>query len=291
MRQRSLVFDGGVRIVDTPFVKIEQGSILAKTVYVYIGQLEESILNNTLPLPGRVVLGSTGVVKAIESIGVEGFVGSYLIVSPISRHNVLAYNADGLLTSYTAIKPEYILEEHLEANPFMAIKPLVAHGVELGSEAGGVVVVSGCGVTALSSALTVLREGLGEPILYCEGYSKPALQLGLNTVKHVSNLPERVDVLVLTEPGVSVNYKLLKLLHPRRIVVSPLSFTAWIPVDPGVEKIEVVYKDRVRVVKPQLTEVLVREIARNIRVVKIDDVEKAIGLLPPRGLGFIVSLE
>lgn len=290
MRQRSVVFDGGVRVADLPFVKVEQGEVLAKTIYVYVGQLERSIINHAAIPPRRVILGSSGVVKAIETTSNDtSTVGKYLVVSPLSRYGVLAYNIDGLLANYSAVKPEHVLEELVEADPHIALKPLVAHGVELGLESEGTALIAGCNLVALSAALT-LRESSTEPVMYCESSPRPVAQLGLSIARHMGNLPSRVDSVILTEPGVSIHYKLLKHVDPRKVIVSPLSLSTWIPVNPRVGKTVIVYLDSVRNSEPRLTDRILRELSGFVKRIEIDDVEKAVGLLPPQGLGFILVL-
>jgi len=290
LRQKSIVFDGALRVMELPFVKLEYGDLLVKTIYVYIGHVEEAVLSYKVIPPRRLILGSSGVVKIVETTSNNISTGRTIIVSPISRHGILAYNLDGILSDYASMKPEHIFGEAVEPGPYEAVKPFVSHGVELGLEAVGVTVVAGCNITALSTALTLRFTG-AEPVIYCESPARPAIQLGFQVVRHASNLPAKPDSLVLVEPNPSINYRLIRSLSPRKIVVSPFSFTTWIPVGSSINSVTLTYKGTLENREPGLTSKALRDLIKFINLVEIDDVEKSLGLMPPRGLGVILALK
>ncbi|MGC8953182.1 hypothetical protein [Desulfurococcus amylolyticus] len=291
LRQRSIVFDGTVKLHELPFIEVEHGDILAKTVFVYVGQIERNIMNHNITPPGRIILGASGVVKAIETSGSNTSVtGRYITISPLSRHGILAYNVNGLLADYVSVKPEHVFEESLNANPYTAVKPFIAHGIELGAEAEGVTLIVGCNITAFSTALFTGRSN-GEPILYCRDSTRLAQYLGLNIVSHVSNIPSRINTLVLTEPGADIYYRLLKEITPQKIVVSPFSFTTWIPINHRLEKTVITYKNTIRNTNPGAAENILHELSSFVKIIEIGDIEKTIGLLPPKELGSIIVLK
>lgn len=286
MRTKALVYSGRLEAVEYPFVAVHD-EILVKPLYIYLGDLERAVMQGYLPVNKPLVLGSMGVVKAVEVLeGPTEYTGKNCVVTPLGSKGVLGIEVDGLLSNYASIPSSYIDEEVAEPTPLDAIKPLIKHASELAANSTEPVIVEGCGLLGLATGLALRLLGV-EPVFYCEEEGGRAQSYGFEVHRHTGNLSTRWSTLVVTSTSPSAKYALLKHLEYKQLVISPLSFTSWIPIRPG----------STRVINPWKSENytfikrVAKELGRNIKVYSVQNVEEVVGLLPPRGLGVIISFK
>lgn len=294
MRRKSIVYSGSaVEVVEYPAVVIS-GDILAKTLYVYLGDLEKALYSGLIPLTKPVVLGSTGVVRVIEVLSDRTeYTGKYYTVTPLGEWGVLSVTTNGILSNYASLDDSYLEEKLTSPQPHDALRPLLNHVVSLASKCEEPVLVEGCGLVGVSLG-TLLGEANLEVQLYCETDKRNAYTLGLDPISHTSNLSKKWRTVVVTSLNAASKYRVMRELEYSNLVISALSLTEWIPVrrnyttrvsvvgvERGVEVEELAWKSK---------KVLYR-LSRAIKVVRAGDLDSAKGLIPPRGLGTVVALD
>jgi hypothetical protein len=294
VRRKSIVYSGSaVEVVEYPAVVIS-GDILAKTLYVYLGDLEKALYSGLIPLTKPVVLGSTGVVRVIEVLSDRTeYTGKYYTVTPLGEWGVLSVTTNGILSNYASLDDSYLEEKLTSPQPHDALRPLLNHVVSLASKCEEPVLVEGCGLVGVSLG-TLLGEANLEVQLYCETDKRNAYTLGLDPISHTSNLSKKWRTVVVTSLNAASKYRVMRELEYSNLVISALSLTEWIPVrrnyttrvsvvgvERGVEVEELAWKSK---------KVLYR-LSRAIKVVRAGDLDSAKGLIPPRGLGTVVALD
>jgi len=283
-----------VDVVEYPAVVISD-DILAKTLFVYIGDLEKAVLSGLVPLTRPLVPGSSGIVRVIEVLsGKTEYTGKYYTVTPLGERGLLGVSINGLLSNYVSLDDSYLEEELTSPQPQDALRPLLNHVVHLASRCEEPVLIEGCGLVGV--VLGVLLKEIGfENQLYCESGRRNAVLLDLNVTTHISNLSKKWKTLVITSSNVSSKYRVLKELEYSNLVISALSLTEWIPIRKNYSvRVSVVsrgdFRSGVRNLESKNKEVLHR-VYRLVRVVRASDLDSVKGLLPPRGLGTIIVLD
>jgi hypothetical protein len=294
VRRKSIVYSGSaVEVVEYPAVVIS-GDILAKTLYVYLGDLEKALYSGLIPLTKPVVLGSTGVVRVIEVLSDRTeYTGKYYTVAPLGEWGVLSVTTNGILSNYASLDDSYLEEELTSPQPHDALRPLLNHVVSLASKCEEPVLVEGCGLVGVSLG-TLLGEANLEVQLYCETDKRNAYTLGLDPISHTSNLSKKWRTVVVTSLNAASKYRVMRELEYGNLVISAFSLTEWIPVRRNyTTRVSVVGVERVVEVEElawKSKKVLYR-LSRAIKVVRAGDLDSAKGLIPPRGLGTVVALD
>ena len=290
MRQKMAVFTGRLEIFEYPGVVVRE-PVLLKPIYVYIGELERSISEGLLPVNPPVVLGSFCVARVIEVSGSNTeYTGRVFTVKPFGDHGLLGVEVDGLLANYTSIHPSYLDDVLLDPKPIDSIKPLIKHSTSLAMESLEPVLIEGCGLTGLLTGLALRYRGV-EPAYYCEQSSKLVLQYGFTIYKHIGDVVEKWGSIVLTSINQASKNRLATRLDYKRLVVSPLSFTHYIPLKKRGALYTVNIVIDVSSVELSIINKISGDLAKIIRVVEVEDLKNIVGLLPPRSPGFILSLK
>ncbi|GEM_PF-1083697 len=297
MKQKSLVYSSGlVDVVEYPAVVVS-GEILAKTLYVYIGDLERSVLMGITPLIKPITLGSAGVVRVVEVLSNKTeYTGKYYTVTPLGDRGLLSVSVNGLLSNYVSLDDSYLEEEVSSPVPQDAVKPLLNHTLLLASRCEEPVLVEGCGFVGVALGL-LLREMGVETQLYCESGKRNALLFDLNIMSHISNLNKKWRTIVITSLDAASKYRVMRKLEYSNLVISALSLTDWIPVKSSLNvKVSVTGRGNTSV--SELESVIMNKskkilqiLQRALKTIKVSDLEAVKGLLPPRGLGTIVILD
>lgn len=287
MKLKSMIYSGNLEISELPAVVLTPGRVLAKPMAVYIGDVERDVLNNEIAITKPLVLGSTGIVKIIETYGdMPGFIGKEFTVSPMGDDGLLGINTNGLLASYINLHPSHIEEETCTRNPSEALKPLIRHAVSLSAKCVEPVLVEGCDLIGIATGLAIRASGV-EPIFYCERGARNALAHGFEVYGHLSNLSNKYRSVLITSRNVAVHYKLLRNLEISKLLISPLSLMNWIPLR-GIGSVDIEIVTKERDINDNVVKNTLNTVSRMIKVFVVEDIEATRGLLPPRGLGFIV---
>lgn len=294
MRQKSLVYSSGVvDIVEYPAVIIS-GGVLAKTVYVYIGDLERGILSGLIPVNKPLILGSSGVVRVIEVLGERTeYTGKYYVITPLGNRGFLGLSVNGLLSNYVSLDDSYLEEELSLPTPIDAIRPFFKHVALLASMCEEPVLVEGCGLIGVMLGGFLRELGMNSQ-LYCESGKRNASILDLNVTSHISNLSKKWRTLVITSLNTASKYRVMSELEYSNLVISALSLTELIPLKRSCSmRVVVVRRERHEGVEEYIVnrgKKVLHELFRAIKVIKASDLDSIRGLLPPRGLGTIIEL-
>ncbi|MEM0325491.1 MAG: hypothetical protein QW733_00445 [Desulfurococcaceae archaeon] len=291
MKQKALVYSGRVEVVEYPVVPVHE-NILVKPMYVYIGDLERGIVNGVVPLAKPTILGSVGIVKVIEVFdGPTEYTGKVYSVTPLGDKGILGVDIHGLLSSYASLTSSYLDEELIQYTPFDSLKPLVKHVSEVASLCEEPVLIEGCGLIGVATGLMLRKIGV-EPVFYCEEGLRRALMFDFQVYKHTGSLSSRWRTLVLTSTNAFSKYTLLSTTEVHHVIVTPLSLTRWIPIPSGRKgSIKVTFLWKSSNYNAEHVKSVLRELEKVIKVIDVQDVEKTIGLIPPRGLGTVISLK
>jgi len=294
LRQKSLVYSSGVvDIVEYPAVVIS-GGVLAKTVYVYIGDLERGILSGLIPVNKPLILGSSGVVRVIEVLGERTeYTGKYYVITPLGNRGFLGLSVNGLLSNYVSLDDSYLEEELSLPTPIDAIRPFFKHVALLASMCEEPVLVEGCGLIGVMLGGFLRELGMNSQ-LYCESGKRNASILDLNVTSHISNLSKKWRTLVITSLNTASKYRVMSELEYSNLVISALSLTELIPLKRSYSmRVVVVRREHHEGVEEYIVnrgKKVLHELFRAIKVIKASDLDSIRGLLPPRGLGTIIEL-
>jgi hypothetical protein len=297
LKQKSLIYSSGfVDVIEYPAV-IVSSEILAKTLYVYIGDLERSVLMGITPLIKPITLGSTGVVRVIEVLsGKTEYTGKYYTITPLGNRGLLSISVNGLLSNYVSLDDSYLEEEVISPMPQDAVKPLLNHALLVASKCEEPVLVEGCGFIGIALGL-LLREMGVETQLYCESGKRNALIFDLNVASYISNLNKKWRTIVITSLDVASKYKVMRELEYSNLVISALSLTDWMPIKDSFNvKVNVIGRGRISI--SELESVIMSKskkvlqiLQKALKTIKVSDLEAVKGLLPPRGLGTIIIFD
>lgn len=290
MRQYMIVYDGRIEALEYPCV-VSRRDLLIKPIYVYIGDIERNIVNGLLPVKIPLILGSMGVSRVLESREFENsYIGRLVTISPFGREGVLGLETDGILTNYASIDHSYIDEYVVEPKPIHAIRPLIKHAYEMTRHVMDPVLIEGCDLVGLATAL-ISRELGVEPLLYCESGYRRAIALGFNVEKHISELGKRWGSIIITSMNTSSQYRVLKTQVYKRLIISRLAFMDVMPIMHTLRSFEVILVDRGEQPSHEILSRVENILSRHVKIIEINQLNESIGLFPPRGLGIILSLK
>lgn len=293
MRQKSLVYSSGVvEAVEYPAVVVT-GSVLGKTVYAYIGDIERGVISGYIPVNKPVVLGSSGIVRVIEVLSEKTeYTGKYYTVTPFGSRGILGLSINGLLSNYVSLDDSYLEEELTTPTPMDALRPFFKHVAQLASVCEEPVLVEGCGLTGVMLGGFLRELGLTSHH-YCERGRRNASVLDLDVTSHISNLSRKWRTLVITSLNTASKFRVMREVEYSKLVISVLSLTDLIPLKANYSvKVVVVGREN----STSLSEYVINKgkktlqgLLKAIRVIKASDLESIRGLLPPRGLGTVIE--
>jgi DNA-binding HxlR family transcriptional regulator len=271
-----------VDIVEYPAVVIS-GGVLAKTVYVYIGDLERGILSGLIPVNKPLILGSSGVVRVIEVLGERTeYTGKYYVITPLGNRGFLGLSVNGLLSNYVSLDDSYLEEELSLPTPIDAIRPFFKHVALLASMCEEPVLVEGCGLIGVMLGGFLRELGMNSQ-LYCESGKRNASILDLNVTSHISNLSKKWRTLVITSLNTASKYRVMSELEYSNLVISALSLTELIPLKRNYSmRVVVVRRERHEGVEEYIVnrgKKVLHELFRAIKVIKASDLDSIRGAL------------
>ncbi|MEL9999939.1 MAG: hypothetical protein QXP03_04455 [Desulfurococcaceae archaeon] len=289
MKQQLLVYSGQLEVIEYPGVVVHEG-VLVKPLFIYVGDFEKAVLSGHIPVSRPTTLGAVGVVRIIEATGpFTEYTGKIYTVTPFGARGVLGVEENGLLATFTSLHTSYLDEPLLNPSPLDAIRPLIKHSVELARSCEEPVLVEGCGLVGVAVGMALRRREI-EPVFYCEDARRNALGYGFTVASHISELNRKWNDVVLTSTNTASKYRISRDLDYRRLVISRLSFTSWIPVKKGISSLEVRVVDKSNDVPTSLVKSIVGDLSRGVKIYNLAGLEHSIGLFPPKGLGSIISL-
>ena len=284
--------NGRVDVYAMPAVSVEKDEALVKPLHVMLSDIEKHLFMGLFTSKTPVIIGSTGVVKIIESSNGEQKSGRSLLVKPFGANGLLGVDADGLLSSYTGLHKSYFVTEVLEPRPHDALKPLLTHASLISSRVeADLAVVEGCGFLALATALALILRGV-DPVVFCRDPPKEFYYAGIKVAKHANELPGDPVPIVATTPDANMVYKAVEKVRPGRIVASIVAKLNWVPV--LTNRLEVIVENDFSPIGDnvvELTHKLLKSTRRYVRFEKVASIEDVLGLLPFTDLGLVVSFE
>lgn len=289
MRQQAVVFDGHIEVREYPGAVVRE-SAFVKPIYIYIGDIERAIVENKIPISKPIVLGSTGIVRVLEVISNETeYTGKVYTVSAMGFKGILGVDEDGILATYSSIHPSYLDEQLLEPSPIDALRPIVRHSIDITRLVDEPALVEGCGVIGISTGLILRYMGM-EPMFYCEEMKRGALAYGFTVASHISEISKRWNTIVLTGINNTSKHRVLKTVEFSKLVISRMSFTKWIPLPDSSRSYKVYVVNRGGLIDEGYVRRVLSELSKNIKIHILSSLESLIGLLPPKGLGYVISI-
>ncbi|MEM0282584.1 MAG: hypothetical protein QXT75_05365 [Desulfurococcaceae archaeon] len=290
MKEKAIVYSGVLEVVEYPGVIFKE-NILVKPLHIYVSDIERNILSGTLPLTKPIILGSMGVARVIEVQGSSSeYSGQTFVITPFGNKGLLGITEDGILASFTSIHQSYLDEPLMEITPVDALRPLVKHGIELAKNAVEPVLIEGCGSIGIVAGLSLRLLGI-EPVFYCEETSKLAMVYEFNIVHHISSISKKWSSIILTSYNMASKHRVLMNLDYNKVIISRLSLTSWIPIKDYSSTIQIVTVDKGEVYDQNIRRQVLNEVSRRVRIYEINDLQDALGLFPPKGIGFILSIK
>ncbi|MEM0004137.1 MAG: hypothetical protein QXN97_02250 [Desulfurococcaceae archaeon] len=290
MKEKTLIYSGVLEVIEYPGVIFKE-SILVKPLYVYIGDIEKEIVTGHLPINKPIKLGSMGVVRVVEVQGSNTeYSGQTYSVSPFGSKGLLGISEDGILANFSSIHPSYLDEPLLEVTPMDALRPLIKHGFELAKNSVEPVLIEGCGLIGLITGLSLRSLGM-EPLFYCEEGSRVASSYGFTCTSHLGNISKKWGSIILTSSNMASKHRILVNLDYSRLVLSRLSHTTWIPLKNDFSSVQIVLVGKGGNLDQRIYRQIMNDIGKRIKVYEAVDLNDALGLFPPRGLGFILSIK
>ncbi|MEM4718275.1 MAG: hypothetical protein QXE81_05910 [Desulfurococcaceae archaeon] len=290
MEQEAIVYHGKLEKYTYPCVVMNE-DLLVKPLYIYIGDIEKSLLTGRIPISKPVIIGSTGVGRILESkTSNSEFAGKIVTISPFGKNGVLGVDRNGLLANYVSIDVSHVEDFTPTPKPLDSLKPLLKHAVELAKKAIEPVLVEGCGLIALLAGLVLDDLGL-KPLFYCESNTRRISQFGFNVEKHLANVVKKWGSIIITSTEPSPKYKVLINTEYKRVIISKLSFTNWLPLTGRPSEIHAFLVERGDSVEPTVIRSLADKLNRFIKVLDIERIDDALGLMPPQRLGYILSIK
>lgn len=289
MKQQLLIYSGQLEVIEYPGVVVHEG-VLVKPLFIYVGDFEKAVLEGRIPVSKPVTLGAVGVARIVEAVGpFTEYTGKIYTVTPFGARGILGVEENGLLATFTSLHVSYLDEPLLNPSPLDAIRPLIKHSVELARLCEEPVLVEGCGLIGVAVGMA-LRHREVEPVFYCEEARRNALSYGFTVASHISELNRKWSNVILTSTNTMSKYKVSRDLDYRKLIISKLSFTSWIPVKRGASSLEVKIVDKGDDVPTSLVKNIMGDLNKGIKIHNVTGLEHSIGLFPPKSLGSIISL-
>lgn len=289
MRQIAIVYDGRVDIREYPFVVVKD-NLLVKPIHVYIGEIERNLVENKILVEKPVVIGSMGVVRVIEVFGdLTEYTGKVYTVSAMGSRGILGVEENGLLANYSSIDNSYIDEQVIDPSPLDSLRPMIRHCGAIAKFIEEPVLIEGCNLIGLTTGL-ILRHFDVEPVYYCETRRRSVSTYGFTVYSHIGELEKKWNSIVITSVEINSKYRALSNLEYVNLVVSRISFTNWIPLKKSLRNISIHVVERGDLGEGSYLKQVLGELGKNIKTYSLSDLGALIGLLPPRGLGYVISL-
>ncbi len=291
---KRLVFDGEIRVENYRYIVVPPRSYLVKPLYVYIGSTEKYLLSGIYPFNPPLILGSSGVVRIIEaSPGVkQEYTGRIAIISPLGRRGVLSRDLDGLLSSYTYVYPDYIYSFVPQARINQSILPFISLASMMVSKSSDTVLIIGCDITGVISALLLgLRNHMYH--IYCEQNYSIAKRLNLQVVKNISDLNPEYDSVIVSTPYNSIVSSIINYVTTNKLIINPLYRGKYIFIGNNNE-IQVFIPSTIKAsIESNQSYKVIDRLKKYVRIIRVEnyDMEKIRELLPPHGLGYIVVFD
>lgn len=290
MRIKSIVFYGKTELYEKTTIAVKHEYLLVKPLYVYLSVIEKILYSGYEPLLKPVIPGSSGVVRILEDPSGKhsDLSGRLAIVSPIGKYGILGLDEDGLLSSYSSIHPSYIYRYVEEAKAIYSLYPYIAYSINLGIQSAGLTVIIGCDIVEIGLAYYIINYKGEKPIIICSNIPRYLRSGKLRFYKHVSDLPDKCNTIVLGYDKYSLIYSVLNKISTEKILITCYSRLKLLPLRKRIN-IRVSYIDSIGEVDPGIVEDIARSINRYVRKIKTKDIEELPGLLPPRKMGIIVE--
>lgn len=290
---RGLLFDGELRVFESRYVVLPPRTYLVKPLYIYLGPVTRYVMEGILPFNPPIRLGEAGLVRVIEaSPGIKSnYAGKIAIVKPVGSKGVLSKDLDGLSANYTYIYEDYIHGFSSKARALYTLQPFLDLAYSFIKDSGDNILIIGCDLIGIATGLVARVKGLSYN-LYCRDNYGIARKLGLNTHRNIGDLNPEYDSIILSTPHSSDMYNILENIKTRRILLNPLY---------GIRHVYIGMNTRLSISLHELRNGIIRDnnyyntlhmLARYVKIIGLGEgeFEKVRGLLPPKGLGVIISL-
>ncbi len=288
MKQKVVVFDGALRIVENPAVALNPGHMLVKPLIIHLGFPEKLITSGLMPFKIPVTPGSMGVVKVIETYNDDSsIIGKNIVISPFHNEEILGVDRNGLLGNFVSLPTGFVHSAIEKPQAIHALTPLVHHAYAIAEKIHDNPLILGCELLSILTGI-FSRNKEFEPTFICAEDPREPHKLGFKVFKNLGEVPETVKSLIITSYNPILTGAVLEKIRPQHIIVSPLSFTSFLKL-PLKDKVLIERVTSFRVESFSEVEKGLREVKNEIRIVEVDDVEKTLGLIPPRGLGIVVK--
>ena len=288
LKQKVVVFDDSLRIVENPAIALIPGYMLVKPLIIYLGFPEKLITSGLMPFKTPVIPGSMGIGRVVETYNGDGsIVGRNIVISPFHNEEVLGVDRNGLLGNFVSLPTGYIHSTVEKPRALQALTPLVHHAYALADKLHDNPLILGCELLSILTGIFSRNKGF-EPAFICGDGLREASKFGFKVFKNLGEMPPTVKTLVITSYSPILTGAVVEKTHPQHIIVSPLSFTNYLKL-PLREKVVIERVTSFRVESFNETEKGLQEVKNEVKVVEVDDVEKTLGLIPPRGLGVVVK--
>lgn len=289
MKIKTLVFNGlRLTLVQKNVLEVKKDHVLAKTLYFYIGPVDNMILSGRIISRTPIVIGTSGVVRILETPTTEENIsGKIAIISPVGSGGLLGVNINGLASTYTDIHVSHIFEIIEAPKPIHAIYPYVALGLLMADKAGYNVLIAGCSLSSVVAALAVKDRG-GEPVIICNDSQRVPKRFGLKTAKNLGELNPSYDSMII---DITASFGLVDILLENisfnRIIVPCLTLFNHIRLPR--KSIHIEYIDKIKTSLDRIDKYAYK-IKKLIHIIRSKELEDIIGLLPVRNLGLIVEI-
>lgn len=289
MKIKSLVFDGlRLALVQRTVLGVKKNHVLAKTLYFYIGPIDNMVLSGRIISRVPIVISTSGVVRILEAPTTEESVsGKIAIISPVGNDGLLGVNINGLASTYANIHISHIFEFVEAPKPIHAIYPYVALGLLMADKAGYSVLIAGCSLSSVVAAMAVRDKG-GEPVIMCRNGPRILRRFGFKTAKNLGELNPSYDSMVIdTTASFGLVDLLLENISFNKIVVPCLTLFNHIRLPR--KSIHLEYIDKIKYSLDRIDR-YASKIKRLIQIIRSKELEDVTGLLPVRNLGLIVEI-
>lgn len=286
---RQIVYNGEYYVSEREILPVKKGELLVKPLSVYIGLLENSYIRYTYPSKYPIVPGSFGIVRILEEpYSNKGYSGKIAVVNPITSNGILGLDIDGILGSYATIREENIYKLVDENDPYLSLIPLIEHGIFLGKHSHGRTLIIGCNILAYIIAKFFDENKKHNYALLCYDNRRVLRRINGRVYVNLGELDPYYDSIVILDSRFGLIHKVLTHIYFNNIIISVFSFINFLPLKLS-ETYNVLYTMKTDRESPHMVEKIISSLKKDIKIIRVNDISKTIGLLPPRGLGAIIS--
>jgi len=287
VRNKIILFDGGLEQVDLPAVTLNKGMILVKNSLIYLGFQDEALLEGGEPVLLPKTLGSVCGGRVIEAVDHPSLTGKFIITNPLVENSRSVLDVDGCLSQYFQVEARRVYRTSQSIEPVDLLEPYAAHATELAGFSRGGVVIVGCNIVGLMTALS-LREKSVEPYMVCERRLIHARSLGLRVYKNPGDIPSDLDTLIIAE-GRPFIWDIMERTSVSNIVVSGLSGLRSLRVLPP-RQLNVTYIASITQSGGDVARKLAGRLLDFVKIAEVGSIEESLGYLPPRSQGVIIRI-